>query len=214
MDLLWSDGGVVIAGPDTSAHLFPRQAGVVMTGLRFAPGFGPRVIGAPAWAFTNERVPLSAVWRAPAVRKLEGDLARHDDPGRAFEELAAESGGSPSEHTALVDAIVERVRRAMPVGHIADDIGLSSRQLQRRCLDAFGYGPKTLARVLRMVRALELARAGVPFADTAARSGYADQAHLSRDVKEFTGVPLRQLVGAGSGANRSTEFPSGSRSTA
>jgi AraC-like DNA-binding protein len=68
--------------------------------------------------------------------------------------------------------------------------------LHRRSLTAFGYGPKTLARILRLQRALALARKGVPFAETAARAGYADQAHLARDVRELAGMPLGQLVGS------------------
>lgn len=78
---------------------------------------------------------------------------------------------------------------------IADALDLSARQLHRRSLDAFGYGPKTLARVLRMHRALDLARAGVPLAETAFRSGYADQSHLAREVKAFAGVPVTALTG-------------------
>lgn len=62
---------------------------------------------------------------------------------------------------------------------------------------AFGYGPKTLARILRLRRALALAGAGVPFAETAARCGFADQAHLARDVRELAGVPLGRLLAAG-----------------
>ena len=76
----------------------------------------------------------------------------------------------------------------------ADELGLGARQLHRRSLAAFGYGPKTLARILRLQRALALARAGVPYADTAARTGYADQAHLSRDVREFTSTTLSELL--------------------
>lgn len=67
--------------------------------------------------------------------------------------------------------------------------------MHRRSLTAFGYGPKTLARVLRLQRALALARAGVPYADTAARTGFADQAHLARDVRELAGMPLGELLG-------------------
>jgi methylphosphotriester-DNA--protein-cysteine methyltransferase len=66
--------------------------------------------------------------------------------------------------------------------------------LHRRSLTAFGYGPKTLARVLRLQRALALARAGVPFVETATRSGFADQAHLARDVRELAGMPLGALL--------------------
>ena len=39
-----------------------------------------------------------------------------------------------------------------------------------------------------------MARSGVDFADAAARSGYADQAHLARDVKALAGVSLTQLI--------------------
>ena len=35
--------------------------------------------------------------------------------------------------------------------------GDAERHLHRRCLDAFGYGAKTLTRILRMNRALDLA---------------------------------------------------------
>jgi AraC-like DNA-binding protein len=48
--------------------------------------------------------------------------------------------------------------------------------------------------VLRLQRALAVARSGVPLADTADRAGYADQAHLARDVRELAGMPLRELL--------------------
>jgi AraC-like DNA-binding protein len=35
---------------------------------------------------------------------------------------------------------------------------LSERQIHRRCLAAFGYGPAVLARIRRLQRALQLAR--------------------------------------------------------
>jgi AraC-like DNA-binding protein len=93
-----------------------------------------------------------------------------------------------------VAAIVTRLRGGASVGATADAVGLSARHLHRRCLDAFGYGPKTLARVLRMGRAVPLARAGTPFAVVAATAGYADQAHLAREVRALAGVSLTQLT--------------------
>jgi AraC-like DNA-binding protein len=77
---------------------------------------------------------------------------------------------------------------------MADDLGLSERQLHRRCLVAFGYGPKTVQRVLRFQAALRDARAGRRLADVAADAGYADQAHMSREVRDLAGVPITALL--------------------
>ncbi|MEU1566435.1 helix-turn-helix transcriptional regulator, partial [Streptomyces mirabilis] len=103
--------------------------------------------------------------------------------------------------TPAPDPLLREVVTALDAGRsiaaTADRLGLSARQLHRRSLTAFGYGPKTLARVLRLQRALALARTGVPFAETAARSGFADQAHLARDVRELAGMPLGELLGRG-----------------
>jgi AraC-like DNA-binding protein len=43
-------------------------------------------------------------------------------------------------------------------------------------------------------RALHLARSGTPLATVAAVSGYADQPHLSREVRALAGVPMGVLV--------------------
>jgi AraC-like DNA-binding protein len=77
---------------------------------------------------------------------------------------------------------------------MADRLGLSARQFHRRCLPAFGYGPRHLARVLRLGQALDQARAGVPLAMVAADGGYADQAHLSREVRALTGTTASALL--------------------
>jgi AraC-like DNA-binding protein len=82
----------------------------------------------------------------------------------------------------------------VPVGAIADRCGLSPRHLQRRSATAFGYAPKTLQRILRLQRAVTLARAGRPFACVSAEAGYADQAHLAREVRALAGVPLTEVL--------------------
>ena len=74
-------------------------------------------------------------------------------------------------------------------------IGWSDRQLHRRALRTFGYGPKTLARVLRFRTAVDLARAGGGFARIAADCGYSDQAHLAREVRALCGTTLTDLAG-------------------
>ena len=90
-------------------------------------------------------------------------------------------------------------------------MGLGARQLHRRSLDAFGYGPKTLARVLRLQRALAFVRAGTPYAQAALAAGCADQAHLARETRELAGLTLTAYSAL---AHSETPQPSGPRTTA
>jgi AraC-like DNA-binding protein len=78
--------------------------------------------------------------------------------------------------------------RRLSVADVAAEIGYSPRQLQRRSLEAFGYGTKTLDAILRFQRAAELLRTGAALACVAATAGYADQSHLSRSITRFAGV--------------------------
>ena len=78
------------------------------------------------------------------------------------------------------------------VAAVAAELGVSARQLQRRVTDAVGYGPKTLARVLRF-RRLQTLPAG-SLVERALEAGYADQAHMTAEVTELAGVsPVRFL---------------------
>jgi AraC-like DNA-binding protein len=235
MDLLLWDGELVIAGPDTRAHLFSAQTGTRMTGLRFPPGMGPLVFGVRAHELRDQRVPLGAVWPERTVRLLAEQAASSPRPGRVLESVAAgrlrelagarqgegQSPGQPSAPFApsVTRSVVGLLSQGRGVAEIALAVGLSERQLHRRCRDAFGYGPKTLTRVLRMRQALRMAGDGAPLAEVAFGAGYADQAHLSREFRALAGVPVTELlagraVAQDRGAKRSTPLPSGSASIA
>jgi AraC-like DNA-binding protein len=194
LDLIWSDGRLLVAGPDTRPHVGGSAAGRSYTGLRFAPGTGPTILGLPADELTDRRLPLESIWPDRDVRELTERLATARAPGRLLEATAFErlARSDPPDPATL--AIADALRAGHPVAETARRVGLSERQLLRRCRPAFGYGPKTLARVLRMDRALALARSGLPLAEVGATAGYADQAHLSREVRALTGVTLRALV--------------------
>jgi AraC-like DNA-binding protein len=194
IDVVWSAEGLFIAGPDTTAQVMVGQPGARYTGVRFAPGTGPLFAGVPAHELRDQRVALADLWPAKRVRKLTGHVAGATDPRAALEEIAgAGLTGAPDP---LIAGIVAELRAGASVAATAESVGLNARGLHRRSLAAFGYGPKTLARILRMNRALDLARAGTPFATVAVTAGYADQAHLARDVRALAGVPLTYLCGS------------------
>jgi AraC-like DNA-binding protein len=218
LDLIWSDDGLLVAGPDTGPYVGRSAPGASFVGLRFDPGIGPTVLGVPADALTDRRLPASDLWPTPYVDELTERLAAADRPGRVLESIAIERLTRVGPADPVATAIADDLRAGRSVAETARQTGFSERQLHRRCLAAFGYGPKTLARVLRLGRALTLARSGMPLADVGVNAGYADQAHLSREVRSLTGVSPRTLLAQspsdGSAAKRSTPLPSGSRMTA
>ncbi|WP_369173275.1 helix-turn-helix domain-containing protein [Streptomyces sp. R28] len=194
MDLLWNEGRLLVAGPDTRAYV---TAGAPSTwvGVRFYPGTAPGLLGVPAHELRDRRVDLADLWPASEVRRLRGRIGAAADPVTALEDVALERAAGAEPPDPLLRGVVTALDAGRPVATTADELGLGARQLHRRCLTAFGYGPKTLARILRLRRALALARGGVTFADTAVRAGFADQAHLARDVRELAGMPLGELLG-------------------
>jgi AraC-like DNA-binding protein len=190
MDLLWSEGRLLVAGPDTHAHT-PDGPPTSWAGLRFYPGTAPALLGVPAHELRDRRVELTELWPSAEVRRLRARVEAAAHPATALEDLALERATPPDPE---LRRLVTALAAGCPVAATADELGLGARQLHRRSLHVFGYGPKTLARILRLQRALALARHGTPYADTAARAGYADQAHLARDVREFTGTTLTDLL--------------------
>ncbi|MER7052826.1 helix-turn-helix transcriptional regulator [Streptomyces sp. NPDC000351] len=194
MDLLWYDGRLLVAGPDTRAHVTEGAPGP-WAGVRFYPGAAPALLGVPAHELRDRRVDLTDLWPADRVRRLAARVNAAPDPASGLEEAALSRAAETDPPDPLLRRIVAALDAGRPVATTAGELSLSARQLHRRSLAAFGYGPKTLARVLRLQRALRLARAGTPLAETAARSGYADQAHLARDVRELAGAAPGELLG-------------------
>ncbi|MEV4759765.1 helix-turn-helix domain-containing protein [Micromonospora sp. NPDC049559] len=194
IDLIWSNrDGLFVAGPDRTAKLDEALPGVRHVGLRLPPGTGPAVLGLPAYELRDRQVPLDALWPSALAREY-AERALDGDPGPLLESIAQDRLRAAGGPDPIAGALVAHLDAGRPVAATAAALGLGARALHRRSHHLFGYGAKTLARILRMQRALALVRAGVPAAEAAARAGYADQPHLSRDVRELAGVPLGVLV--------------------
>ncbi|MEV8125967.1 helix-turn-helix domain-containing protein [Streptomyces sp. NPDC085944] len=193
MDLLWHDGRLLVAGPDTRAHVTEGTQGP-WAGVRFCPGTAPALLGVPAAELRDRRVALTDLWPAARARRLTARVNAAPDPATGLEEAALSRAADSGPPDPLPARIVAALDAGRPVSATADALGVGARTLHRRSLAAFGYGPKTLARVLRLQRALALARDGTPLAETAALTGYADQAHLARDVRDLTGLPPGELL--------------------
>lgn len=218
MDLLWTGGRLSVAGPDTHAFTpdpseeSPRPGPVGDTvGVRFAPGVAPALLGVPAHELRDLRVALSDLRPGPEAREIAERVATATDPAAALEAAALRLMAPVGPPDPLLRAVVDGLDAGRTVAAVADAVGLGTRGLHRRSLDAFGYGPKTLARILRLQRALALVRASVPYARAAVAAGYADQAHLARETRELAGLTVGAYAAL---AKNETPQPSGSSTTA
>jgi AraC-like DNA-binding protein len=201
VDVIWtSEGQVLVMGPQSRSLGRPASSQVVVVGVRFPPGLGPAVLGVPARELANLHLPLDAIDARPAASLLS-DLVRIEHDGAAPAGIARalmrrlESAWEPDLAVRRAATLLENPRAR--VEHVADALGLSERQLQRRFRELVGYGPKTLQRVLRFQRLLASIQSGRERADGLARIaptiGYADQAHLTRDTSAFCGLTPVQL---------------------
>jgi AraC-like DNA-binding protein len=212
IDVLWDGRELTVAGPDTTARRASPRFGTRYTALRFASGVAPTVLGVAADSLRDQRPGLADVIGADATNLLAESLLATDDPSSGLECWA----GRRLAHAGGLDRTMCRVAALIGdgrgVAEVAAQVGFSQRQLNRRSLASFGYGPKMLARVLRLQSALGSVRRGMSLVEASLAAGYGDQAHFAHEVRALTGQTASQLVGRA--ANRSTPLPSGSRNVA
>jgi AraC-like DNA-binding protein len=209
---VWSDGCVsilvvcrdgtalaaLVAGPTLAARVVPVQGGTAYRGARLWPDAGGAVVGLPAPSLRDRTIPLADAWGA-AADALARDVAAAppDAVGAAFDRhLGARVGAAPAIDPAVraaVRAAVESDGQAT-VAELAARGGLSPRQLQRRFGRATGLTPKEYLRVRRARATIAASVASdATWGALSARFGYADQAHLVRDLTEVAGVTPREV---------------------
>jgi AraC-like DNA-binding protein len=198
LDLLWRNGNLEVAGPDTGHRRVPLEPGELICGVRLRPGAARPLLGeVPATAVRDAQPDLDVLWGEEA-RQLEDRAAAAADPwqaaGRLAEALTARLRVHRPDPVAV--AVAKALDRPRPTGiaGLAWELGYSERQLRRRVLAAAGYGPKTLEQILRFRRSLAAAGTGADWSRIAAEQGYADQAHLSRQLRRWSGATPRELA--------------------
>jgi AraC-like DNA-binding protein len=196
IDVVWMAGsGTWIVGPNTTAFLARAERAA---GARLHPGAAGALLGVAAEELVDARIPVDEAWpgaRAGPLPSLADELELDGEPVAAL--IRALEGRLPRAE--LPDPLVRETARRLavadaPVAALADALAVSERQLRRRVGAAVGYGPKRLARILRLRRALTAAHDGVELARAAAEAGYADQAHFAGECRELAGLPPSRLI--------------------
>jgi AraC-like DNA-binding protein len=193
------DSGPYLVGPRTRPTQEVLAPGTTTVGIRFRPGASVGVVGMPASELVDQSVDLRDVWGGPADRLAEQLGTVYSSTAVAWLLMRAVERrlmGSPQPDP-VAQLIVQSLRQdARGLADFERLVGLSDRQVRRRCVVAIGYGPKTLQRIARFQRLLASAHnePDERLAELATEHGYADQAHLTSESKRLTGSPPAAFI--------------------
>jgi AraC-like DNA-binding protein len=184
--------GPLLAGMHRGAYVIDTRQQAAIMGVHFKPGGAWQLLGIPAQELSDARLGLH-------------DLIGEEAP-RLMDQLLR--CGAPLEKLRVVDAAMcrrlrqrlhpavawaaEQMRRhpaLVRVALLADEAGLSGRRFGEVFTCQVGVNPKGFARLCRFQAALGRIHASAQpdWCDLALRAGYADQAHLIREFRAFSG---------------------------
>ncbi len=198
---LFTDGWFM--GVWTRRFLIEYPTRVRLVGVHFKPwGMSP-FVDLPATELRDRWVPVDAVWQRSLdrIRNRVGDLASATETLRVLEEeLRSRLAEAPAGGLELVQHTGGRLATfhgAVSVGALADAAGVSGTHLATQFKSHVGITPKQVARIYRFARLILSVEPGCPvdWSLLAHAAGYFDQAHFSREFKDFTGhTPTQYLA--------------------
>lgn len=141
----------------------------------------------------------------PALAQLHRALAQAVAAGqitRALAQLTQHFLAKPVsiDHALHQAGIAMRAAHGqVPVGQLASAACATVRTLERKCRLVTGYSIKSIATLMRFeqVRNQLWRQPTSPLASLAQAAGYADQAHLSREFKRFSGTTPARFARTG-----------------
>jgi AraC-like DNA-binding protein len=201
-DVLLIDGTPWISGPRVGPTIEDVPSNFTVIGLALKPGVIPIWTRASLTEVTGVRVPLAEFLPKMADRIMNavGDCRDPVQMARYLQEAIAtdlhRADPPDAAHVRIREALDHRNATFATTSEIARKLGTSDRTLRRRCESLFGYGPKTLERVLRLQRFLTHARTSedVTISALAYDAGYCDQAHLTREARLLTGLTPKSIL--------------------
>jgi AraC-like DNA-binding protein len=187
------------AGQIDSPLMLRPQGSAKTLGVGFHPDGVAKLLGHPVNELTGQFTPVEDLNKALSL-KLEQALEA-PDPVAAVEAALWSAEKKSRGGDAVVAESIRRITLAkglVDLAALARDLGLSTRQLERRFGAAVGLSPKVFCRIQRFTNVFRvLGKPSRDWVETALECGYYDQAHLIRDCKILSGSTPAVLLGEG-----------------
>ena len=164
-----------------------------VVGTKFRPGGFRAFVDLPVSAYTDRRLPATAVFGSRAAdldaRALCDDDAESIEVVESFLRGCHPVANEDIELCGRMVAKIAQDRDITRVDQIAEQFALSMRQLQRLFSEYVGVTPKWVIQRHRLIEAAERIAAGTmeDWAGLALSLGFADQAHFIRGFKKIVG---------------------------
>jgi AraC-like DNA-binding protein len=169
-----------------------------LVGVRLTPSGAMHIVGPELSQLVNRAADAADLFPTLSSRLSVAieELLETGSPDRLHCELRA-SVQSARRVDARIDhaaSLLHARLRAACIDTTAEEVGLSTRQLDRCFNSWFGMPPKFIDRVARFRQAFALGMARqTDWAAVAAHCGYADQSHLCREFLEFSHQTPEQM---------------------
>lgn len=192
------DCKVMLLGPGTETASYSIKGPLVSFGAVLLPEFWGAIAHAPATDFGNRALDARIALGEDILEvfdRLNGMEDVHAMAPVVNDYLIRRVKPIPDDHLAVIERIGDWLR-CFPIPDpqkLYDSTGMSSRQVMRIANRYFGAPPRLLARKFRALRTASRligTRGQIP---AQLISEYADRAHMTREVREFTGLTPRQL---------------------
>lgn len=155
---------------------------------------------APLAEFTDQQPDLAeGIWEGSAhIAEQLADARGPEVVFEALERLLLEALVDDWSPDATLIAGARLLNVGEPVANVVSELDVDRRRFGKDFTQVFGVGPKHFARIRRFQRALRVVRTSgqVPLGQLAAELGYSDQAHMTRDFREFSGATPSEVHGA------------------
>lgn len=187
-----------VSGLRTTPRKVRYATGSACLVVRFVEGAAGRFLSTPAHEIVGATVGLRDfrdvrdVLGGAAYSRLEPIAESESLPNtlhalESFLEIRSAGNSKTDSRIALALKTLDRHSGNIRIAALAREVGWSLDSFEKAFRAEVGATPKQYAGILRMRRALDLGKSGVPLGDLPHRVGCFDQSHFIREFKRFTG---------------------------
>lgn len=182
--------GTALQGPQLRPVVIDRAEQRSICGVLFAPGGAMPCLQVQPSELGEALVAVSDLsWRQGGP--LRERLLEAGSPNQRLDVLEAAFLRPPPTATTwdeITHAAAGLLRSGLGVRQVADRCATSPKTLIMRFRERTGMTPKTYARVERFQRIVRSALTPTSWANVALDAGFADQAHMVREFRHFSGT--------------------------